>query len=204
MDSGEVRKALMQHNNNRPKDGCVGMSVKKGELQFDWGETADTRKDKEGREHDVPSMMGVTRYRHEKRHRAKGRASYGSGARSGDKSDAESDSSSEEEEWDSEWDSDEEEEHRTTKEKAAARKEKAERKSEHRLRVLAQQADPAAAPLQCSYSLRYLAALTKHPMSTRVFFHMTHAMPLCIEYALRHDKAAVGSFRSYVAPRMCD
>ena len=162
----------MQHNNNRPKDGSVGISVTKGELQFEWGKTADTRKDKDGRERDVPSMMGSTSYRHEKRRRAKGRASHGGVAQSADKSDAESDSSSSEEEWDSEWDSDEEEEHTTKKEKAAARKEKSERKSEHRLRVLAQQADPAAAPLQCSYSLRYLAALTKHPMSTRYHLHL--------------------------------
>lgn len=204
MDSGEARKVLMQHNNMRAQGGNVKVRVDRGHLSFDWGETAPTRRDKEGAVRVVPVVMGTTTYNHEVAKRDKGSKARKPTEEKKRAEQEESSSESTEEEWNSDFVSDEDDS-RARKANAAVKKEKkADRQCYQRTRIslTEQQQNETVTSLEASFSLRYLTALTKHPMSSRVYFHLTHAMPLCIEYALRHEKALVGKFCSYVAPRM--
>ena len=208
MDSGEARKLLKLHNNIRAKNGNVGVKVDSNGLSFDWGDTPDTRRDKKGNVHEIPVMNGRTTYRHQAEKGGKGskrpdKEQQQREEKRADVGDDSSSSSSSEEEWDSEWESDGEWDGSRKKEKKSPAKKQ--RQSFHRMRVtLGEQQDSTVPPMQATFSLRYLAALTKHPMSSRVYFRLTHAMPLCIEYALTHGNERVGRFCSYVAPRQVD
>ena len=201
MDSGELRKLLMQHNDNRPEGGNVGLKVDGGRLSFDWGATPASRRDKVGALHELSVTVGYTTYKHDADSRDRVKQQEQQEKRA--EVDGSASESSEEEQWDNEWESDEDDS-RARNDKSAARRERMARQSFHRTRVTVseQRSKQPATPLHAAFSLRYLAALTKHPMSSRVYLHLTHDMPLCLMYVLRHNNLLVGRFSCYVAPRV--
>ena len=199
MDSGEARKVLMLHNKMRAESGNVGLKIDGGRLAFDWGATSPHVRREDGL-HDVPVVVATTTYKHDK---AKKSRKKKASAKKEEDEDS-STSSSSEEEWQSEWESDEEDE-RSTKKQQAAAKNKKDREGFHRTRItVVEQPKKSSAPLQAFFSLRYLAALTKHPLSSRVCFSLTPGLPLCIEYALKQKAGRLGTLCCYIAPKLDD
>ena len=194
MDSGEARKIFKQHNKFRASDGSVVLKVDHGRLSLDWGTTPSRVRDKEG-VHDVPEVGGVTVYKHES-----GKKGQGSSKREGEDGVA---SASDEEEWDSDWEDSEEEEGMPKKQKAEAKTAAKARQIYNRTRILVtEQQRQDDKPLRASFSLRYLAALTRHPLSSRVVFQLSAGMPLCIKYVLKNETKRVGTLCCYVAPKI--
>ena len=209
MNSDEARQQLMLHNNARPEDGSVGLRLDRDHFSFLWGATPNTRRDKDGSVHDVSVFEGKTTYTRERHRRGKASGGRSSSSRPREEKGAESaeSSSSDEEEWNSDWDSDDAEDDsgrkRKKKKQEKAAKEKADRQCFHRIRIKRQSEAPddSTSTLQAAFSLRYLAALTRQPLASRITIRLSHDRPLCIEYALRHGAVSVGSFCCYVAPR---